>query len=80
MTAPAGHVTVAAVPKLLPVAQDVDSSDDERERDTVRVTDGVTLEPNVGERELVGDTDRVREVEGEREGVTVGVSPPWHCT
>ena len=80
MTAPAGHVTVAAVPKLLPVPHAVVSSDDERERDTVRVTDGVTLAPYVCVRERVGDTDRVREVEGEREGVTVGVSPPWHCT
>ena len=80
MTAPAGHVTVAAVPKLLPVPHAVDSSDDERERDAVRDADAVTLAPNVGERELVGETDRVREVEAEREGVTVGVSPAWHCT
>ena len=80
MTAPAPHVTVADVPPLLPVAHAVDSSDDERERDTVRVADGVTLEPNVGERELVAATDREREVEAEREGETVGVSPAWHCT
>ena len=80
MTEPAPHVTVAAVPKLLPVPHAVDSSDDERERDAVRDADAVTLAPNVGERELVGETDRVREVEAEREGVTVGVSPAWHCT
>ena len=80
MTAPAGHVTVAAVPKLLPVPHAVENSDDERERDAVAVIDAVTLAPYVCVRERVGDTDRVREVEGEREGVTVGVSPPWHCT
>ena len=90
MTAPAGHVTVAAVPKLLPVPHAVVSSDDDRERDAVADTDGVLLRDSVGDAPKVtlgdddgereGETERERVVDGEREGDTVGVSPAWHCT
>ena len=90
MTAPAGHVTVAAVPKLLPVPHAVVSSDDVCERDGVADLDTDLLRDSDGDapkdwlREDVGEIDgeptREREAEGERERDTVGVSPAWHCT
>ena len=80
ITAPAGHVTVATVPKLLPVPHAVDSTDDDREREADRDTVAVTLEPKVCVREFVGETDRERDVDGDGERVTVGVRPAWHCT
>ena len=88
MTAPAGHVTVAAVPKLLPVPHAVDSSDDERERDGVALTDRV---PRPAFEALI-DGDGVAVWDDEREGVrdcesdgdelrlAVGDRPAWHCT
>ena len=69
MTAPAGHVTVAAVPKLLPVPHAVDSSDDDRERDAVADTDAA---PAARERDAL--------TEGEarlaREALAEGEPPP----
>ena len=77
MTAPAGHVTVAAVPKLLPVPHAVDSSDDEREREAVAETDGVERPAREADGEALtdgeppaardGDAERETERDGERD-------------
>ena len=70
MNAPAGHVTVAAVPKLLPVPHAVDSTVGEPDREPERVAVNEPLAPNVCERELVGDVDF------EREALTEGEPAP----
>ena len=83
ITAPAPHVTVAGVPKLLPVPHAVDSTDDDRERDAVRDADDVTLAPKVGvcdldaaidldlDRDVLTDGDRRIARDAEREALVV---------
>ena len=72
IAAPAGHVTVATVPKLLPVPHAVDSTDDDCDRDAVRDADDVTLPPNDCERDLVAATDRLWDGDREREALPEG--------
>ena len=84
MNAPAGHVTVAAVPKLLPVPHAVDSTDGgEPDLEPVReaLTDGEVRPAREAERVALADgeptpPERETEREAEREALTEGETAP----